>query len=201
MSPSNSREERWLQRVEEFRRDNPKHPPGGIVFVGDAITFEIPFKELFPNQPYINRGIKGDRIEGVARRLEESIWDLHPSKVFMMIGVNELFFPDELSSEAYEREYQNLFSRLSERGNDCRIYILSILPIFGPMTDSNPLLVEANAIQHRLAQEHSFHYIDLHSHFRTDTGELKPEFSQEGIHLNLEGYRLWKQLLQPYLDE
>ena len=32
------------------------------------------------------------------------------------------------------------------------------------------------------------------------SGELEPRFSRDGIHLNGEGYAVWKTAIMPYLD-
>ena len=37
-----------------------------------------------------------------------------------------------------------------------------------------------------------YNYIDIHSQMKDDKGELKQEITGDGLHLNAEGYKIWK---------
>lgn len=64
--------------------------------MGDSLTNEFPIHELLALRKderlfhIHNRGIGGDTTDGVLRRMAESIWDLQPNKVFLLIGTNDL---------------------------------------------------------------------------------------------------------------
>lgn len=60
-----------------------------IVFLGDSITEKIDWKELFSKNNILNRGIGSDTISGLINRTD-SIVKLKPSKVFLMIGINDI---------------------------------------------------------------------------------------------------------------
>lgn len=60
-----------------------------IVFLGDSITEKIDWRELFSYPNIVNRGIGSDTITGVNNRID-SIVKLRPSKVFLMIGINDI---------------------------------------------------------------------------------------------------------------
>jgi hexosaminidase len=44
-------------------------------------------------------------------------------------------------------------------------------------------------------------FIDLHSRFVDADGYLDPRYTNDGLHLTGEGYRLWRELLIPYVRE
>lgn len=73
----------------EYLRINNYYNP--IVFLGDSITEKIDWHELFHNSHYdiLNRGIGSDTISGVINRIN-TIINLKPSKVFLMIGINDI---------------------------------------------------------------------------------------------------------------
>jgi len=44
----------------------------------------------------------------------------------------------------------------------------------------------------KLANEFGYEYVDLHSKMVDDKGELKEEFTADGLHLKEPAYRIWK---------
>lgn len=62
---------------------------GEIIFLGDSITERCEWTELFLNTFLRNRGLSGDKTEGVINRLTE-VTESKPDKIFIMIGVNDL---------------------------------------------------------------------------------------------------------------
>ena len=51
-----------------------------------------------------------------------------------------------------------------------------------------------------IASKYNLVYVNLHPLFTDETGKLKSRLTQDGIHLDAEGYQIWKQALNPYLD-
>ena len=65
------------------------HP--NIVFAGDSITEYFPIHELLTStMPLYNRGVHGIDSLQFLEHLSSQILDLAPSKVFLLIGVNDL---------------------------------------------------------------------------------------------------------------
>jgi len=60
-----------------------------IVFVGDSITDQGEWEQLFHSLNVKNRGIGADTTQGVLHRLQE-ITNAKPKKIFLMIGINDL---------------------------------------------------------------------------------------------------------------
>ena len=54
---------------------------------------------------------------------------------------------------------------------------------------------EINRQLKEIAKEKGIVYIDLYSSFVTPENKLNPEYSIDGLHLNISGYRLWERLL------
>jgi hypothetical protein len=78
-------------RLASFKELNKRAQKGGVVFVGDSITEGFPIDEILQcNKPMYNRGINGDTSIGVLDKLKEEVFDLIPSKVFLLIGTNDL---------------------------------------------------------------------------------------------------------------
>jgi hypothetical protein len=72
---------------QQYAKMNKYNKP--IIFLGDSITEKMDWQELFSSNNIINRGICSDTISGVINRLD-SILQVKPSKVFLMIGINDM---------------------------------------------------------------------------------------------------------------
>ena len=99
---------------------------GEILFVGNSITAGGEWSELFNNPNVKNRGISGDVTEGVLFRLEE-ITDSKPSKIFLMIGVNDLSLG--ISIDSILTNYETILTKILDETPSTKIFIQSILPV------------------------------------------------------------------------
>ena len=62
-----------------------------IIFLGNSITDNCEWAELFNNPHIKNRGIGGDDTDGILERLSD-ITSGQPAKIFLMIGTNDLAY-------------------------------------------------------------------------------------------------------------
>jgi lysophospholipase L1-like esterase len=187
----------WNKRVETFHQDNLKREPGGIVMVGDSITDWFPLDKHFPGVNVANRGIAGDTIVGVLKREDESFYELKPSKVFLLIGVNNIASDIDRPLEAYELEYRLIFKRLKERLPKAKIHIQSVMPVAGGLVTLyptiNPTIDAVNGLLKKLAAEYGFEYLDLKP--------VMADYAADGLHPIEAGYAAWTAFLMPYFEK
>jgi hypothetical protein len=127
-----------------------------IVFVGDSITAWGSFSWLFADSglEIINRGISGDTTAGLNNRINNII-DLSPSKIFLMIGVNDVRNYENLN--VIRENYLKIFNTLD--GSRSKIYIQSILPTGNSDFNANILIL--NDFLASEARNRKYVYIDL----------------------------------------
>lgn len=80
------------------------------------------------------------------------------------------------------------------------MYIQSVLPgnsRFSKPVDNN-LVFRLNEELKILAEEFNYQYIDLYSFFTIDN-ELAYQYTNDGLHLNGEGYAAWKEIIKNYV--
>jgi len=51
-----------------------------------------------------------------------------------------------------------------------------------------------------IAKEDGLTYIDLFSVFADENNRLKKEYTHDGLHVNGEGYLLWKKTIEKYVQ-
>ena len=168
-----------------------------VVFLGDSITDDGSWDEYFPGLRVVNRGVGGDRTEHVLERFAR-IRRLRPSKIFLMIGVNDL--SAEISVGGIQHNYTALFDRFDTELPDTEIYLQGVLPVAADfvlvdaVNDKTAVLSEALKAQ---ARERGYEYIDVRALFLDEAGFLSSEFTQDGIHLMGNAYSLWRDLVTP----
>lgn len=176
-----------------------KHSPTDIVFLGNSITFGVDWYELLQLPQARNRGISGDMTFGVLERLQEVI-DGKPAKLFILIGVNDVLrnVPDSYIL----RNYEKIVSRVQKGSPKTQIYIQSILPVNESFPQHKSIIqkggriVAVNQGLKQIAEKYKVTYIDLHSAFKNADGILIKELTYDGLHLTIEGYQRWKEVLE-----
>jgi len=83
-----------------------------VVMLGDSITYNVDWNELFGNKySIINRGIPGDSTEKMLNRMYY-IYKLDPEICFIMAGVND-FLEEKKPEEVFEN-YKKIIIQLKE---------------------------------------------------------------------------------------
>ena len=169
-----------------------------IIFLGDSLTDLCEWSEFFRNARIKNRGICGDTTEGILNRIN-NIVESKPQKLFLMIGINDLsqgrHVGDLLNS------YKLILKTLQEQTPKTKVFIQSLLPVnTKSFLNRNPELtdkvVKINNTLKELAKEFSFQYIDLYSSFLDKNNQLDAQYTSDGVHLNGQGYLIWKDIIE-----
>lgn len=187
----------YVHRKDMFAKFPTKENP--IVFLGNSITAQCEWSELFDNNNILNRGISGDNTFGIIERLN-SITKLQPSKVFLMIGVNDLisYTPKQITAN-----YRRILTLLKQQCPNTNVYIQSVLPVNNEIRNTgveNEDILDINKNLMLLAREFQLNYIDLHPVLGDEKGNLAPSFTKDGIHLNGDAYFVWKNAIEHLVE-
>lgn len=186
----------WTNRVNGFRMQN--EPFQNVVLLGDSITEGFDVGKYFPGRRVLNRGIGADVIgndlpetdnRGVLKRLNESVYHCSPTDVFLLIGVNDL--GSGRTPEVMEKGYRDILAQIKKETPRVRVHVQSVLPTRDKYAKHNANVVDFNGRIKKLAEEFGYDYIDLHALMIDDKGELKADFTNDGLHLNEAAYKIW----------
>ena len=99
-----------------------KHGRNGYdaVFIGDSRTDGAEWQEMFPSIKVANRGISGNRAEGVMDQLD-SILSTSAAKAFIMVGINDI--SRGMSVYKVFNTYKNIVGKLVDHG--MHVYVQS----------------------------------------------------------------------------
>lgn len=175
---------------------------GATIFLGNSITDGCEWSELFPEKSVLNRGISGDVTHGVLARLDEVIRH-EPNKVFILIGINDL-----AAGRAADQVCRDIFlivRQIRQQSPQTKIYVQSILPVnseykkFASVSNKGELIRLINQVLSKSATKHHYTYIDLYTHMADGSGQLREEFTNDGLHLLGPAYLHWVRLIEKYL--
>ena len=170
-----------------------------IIFLGNSITDGGEWAELFQNANCKNRGISGDITSGVLNRLE-TITKGQPAMIFLMIGTNDMNWG--ISNDTIAMSIREIVQRIKQESPRTRIVVQSILPTndcygyFSGHTKRYADVAIINGMLETMAEEEDVEYLDLYSRFANEEGKLNPKYSNDGLHINGEGYLLWKEMVE-----
>lgn len=176
----------YHQRVSQFNK--VPFNTGEIIFLGDSITDHGEWHEFFPDHNVINRGIGGDNTVGVRHRIAQ-IYKRKPAKVFLMVGVNDLFAnrtPKKVASGV-----GRILDSLQIHTPDTEIYLQSLLPTRRIEGIENDTIKAVNVELRKIASDKDIPFIHLYPLFEGPDGMLSDKYTSDGIHLNGAGYQLW----------
>ncbi|WP_425500543.1 GDSL-type esterase/lipase family protein [Sodalinema gerasimenkoae] len=188
--------QRLREEVEAIAANSPERL---YVLAGDSLSLSFP-EELLPLEgTWLNQGISGEGSQGLYERLP-LLDDTRPDKIFVMIGINDLLRGED--DETILENHRRIIKDILWIHPNTEVVIQSILPHSGENATwegreklrevSNQRIERLNERLAAIAQVEGAIYLNLYPLFVDDTGHLNPAFTTDGLHLNEQGYELWR---------
>lgn len=175
-----------------------------IVFLGNSITDGGEFHELFGMDNIKNRGIRSDIMTGVEKRLGQ-VTGGKPEKIFLLIGINDVSHGHTVNVLA--QRYERLVKKIREESPETRLYLQSVMPVNNSFKRYKNLFGKENTIKafngriKEIALENGATYVDLWPFLADKEGNLRRELTNDGLHLNGRGYRVWTEGIRNLVTE
>jgi lysophospholipase L1-like esterase len=193
---------RWATAFATFDADDAAHPraPGGVLFVGSSsIRFWTDVEAQFANLPVvINRGFGGSQLSDCVRHLSRLVLAYRPRTVLVYAGDNDL--AAGVAPQDVLRRFVTFVDGVHEELPWTRIVYISIKPS-PSRARLLPKIREANALIRDYASEtEEVAFADVFTPMLDDAGHPRGElFRKDELHLNAQGYALWKQVIAQYV--
>lgn len=173
-----------------------------IIMLGNSLTDGAEWNELFDNCHVKNRGIVGDIIPGFFERLEP-ILKGQPRKIFIMGGVNDI--SHGVSADSIVSAMTQVLTTIQARCPKTEIYVQSMLPfnndvrLWKLLKGREQVVVDGNKGLESMCQRLGVTFINLYPLFVGENGKMKPEYTNDGLHLMGGAYLIWRDALLPYI--
>lgn len=192
-------QEKIVTQTKKVKQISPNN-----VFLGDSLTDYFDLDVAFADYSVVNSGIAGNTTENVLADLPNRVSIYNPSQVFVWLGTNDL--RDGKTPEQTLESLQTIIDQIQTERSMAKITLISLIPVnsqVDPYTvglRSNDQIQKVNQGLREIAKEEKLDYIDLYSALKDDQGNLKAEYTVDGLHLSDAGYQVVQEIVEPYLD-
>ena len=187
--------EHYNNRINLFIDENKNYSVGevDIAFIGDSLTEGYDVSSYYQEYKVVNRGIGGDTTHGLLARLDESIYQISPKVVVMLIGANNF--------QTMFENYEELIISIKQNLPDSYLVICSLTSMGKEWGRNNHLAAFNNVKIKSLAQKHECPFVDLYTPLlNMETNEIFEHYTTDGGHLTADGYKVLTENIKPVVD-
>ena len=170
------------------------------VLMGNSITdnwakFD---PEFFIKNKFVGRGISGQTSAQMLSRFQADVIALNPKMVIILAGANDIAQNNGYIS--LEHIMQNIQSMCElAKFHKIKPVLCSCLPAaafkWRPELKPAEEIKRLNEMIKAYAKANHITYVDYHSALVDDQGGLPKKYANDGVHPNIEGYKIMEQIL------
>ncbi len=197
-------------RADNAKLGEPKRGEDRVVFFGDSITDAWHLDEFFPGKPYVNRGIGGQTTPQMLVRFRQDVINLSPKVVVILAGTNDIAGN---TGPMLIRDIEADFESLAElaRVNNIKVIYSSVLPVhnyterskdfFAQRSPEKILLLNNWLRQYCAVPVHGCTYLDYFAAMVDNTGLMKKDLADDGLHPNAAGHKIMTPLAEAAIEK
>jgi len=193
----------FANEIAAFKKQDSLSFPGTgkILFVGSSsFAFWKDVQQYFPEYSIINRGFGGSSLTDLIRYAPDVIFPYKPKQIVIYCGENDFAGDTSLYPSQVAQRFFDLFYLIRSRYKKVPIAYISMKP----SPSRRHLMARFNVanvmIKNFLKKKKKTDYIDVYKAMLNENGQPKEEiFLADQLHMNAEGYKIWKKIIEPYL--
>ena len=204
--------ENWLLKEQEKIQTKYRHlnqvsvVEPDILFIGDSIVEYYPLQELFgTSKTIVNRGIRGYQTGLLLENLDAHLYGGVVDKIVLLIGTNDIG-KDVPVNEALN----NLEAIIQTIARDyplTEMKLLSILPVNEGEEYKQTVYIRTNEKIQKWNQAYKelasaymqVEFAPVFDSLIDQEGQLKKDYTTDGLHLSVTGYQVLTKSLKDYL--
>ena len=204
--------ENWLLKEQEKIQTKYRHlnqvsvVEPDILFIGDSIVEYYPLQELFgTSKTIVNRGIRGYQTGLLLENLDAHLYGGVVDKIVLLIGTNDIG-KDVPVNEALN----NLEAIIQTIARDyplTEMKLLSILPVNEGEEYKQTVYIRTNEKIQKWNQAYKelasaymqVEFAPVFDSLIDHEGQLKKDYTTDGLHLSVPGYQVLTKALKDYL--
>jgi lysophospholipase L1-like esterase len=171
-----------------------------IIFYGSSsIRMWDSLYRDFPGKKTINLGFGGSTLAACVWFFQRIMVNYQPRALFVYAGDNDL--GDGRNPEEILIFFQQLMVHAANRFGDLPCYFISLKPSPSRWHMAEQFRYTNNLIESEIIKaDKNWTFIDVFKRMLDKSGLPMTEFyTDDGLHLNEKGYRLWKEIINPFL--
>lgn len=176
------------------------------VLMGDSITefWKENDTAFFSDNNLLDRGISGQTTPQMLLRFRQDVINLKPSTVVILAGINDI--AENTGPITLEQIMGNIISMVElAKANKIDVVLCSVLPANAFPWNKKILpadkVIELNKMISSYAKSNKINYVDYYSAMVDENKGLQKKYGDDGVHPNLEGYKVMEELLLKTLSQ
>ena len=195
----------WAKEINAFQKaDRQQTPPrDAVLFVGSSsIRLWDTLAQDFPEIPVINRGFGGSMLTHSVQFADRIVIPYRPKIVVLFAGTNDL--AGDKQPQQVAQDFQDFVAKIHAALPATRVVFLAINPTDARWQNEANVLETNYLIQKYIllnnAPDNKLTYINGHDGLLGFDGKPQTQLLRaDGLHLNQDGYKLWKSIIRERL--
>ena len=191
-----------------YAKANPQCDKKQILFVGSSLMQFFPIdelqKDLHLSKKIYNRGVLGTETGDMLKHMDLLVYDLNPSVIYINIGTNDI--AHGWSEDEIMDRYDQILTQIEDHLPQAKIVMMAYYPVNEAKQEgrkhprSNTTIHHYNDLAKALAYKHHIEFINVNDGLFDETGNLKAEYTEDGIHMIPDAYKVVLKNMMPYLE-
>ena len=178
-----------------------------IIFIGDSIIEYYPLQELLgTSKTIVNRGIRGYQTGLLQKNLDAHLYGDAVDQIVLLIGTNDIG-KDVPMNEALNN-LESVIQTISRDYPLSQIKLVSILPVNEEEDFKQTVYIRTNekikawnqAYQDLASAYMQVEFVPVCENLLDQKGQLKSDFTTDGLHLSVSGYQALSNTLIKYIS-
>lgn len=191
---------KFWEDIQHFKQlDQDKAPEKNAVLLLGSSSFTNwkDVSDYFPGKMMINRGFGGSTLLDLNLYSKDLLEPYEPSKIFIYCGENDI--ADFAKPKTVLNRFKNFYLEIRKYHPDVPVYYISMK--LSPSRENFwPEMIKANRLISRyISKQKNAAFIDITKPMEKN-GRVREElFLEDRLHMKPEGYRIWTEVLEPYM--
>lgn len=177
-----------------------------IIFIGDSIVEYYPLQELLGiTKTIVNRGIRGYQTGLLLDSLDAHLYGDAVDQIVILIGTNDIGKDIPMSQALTNLE--SVIQTISRDYPLSQIKLVSILPVNEGEDFKQTVYIRTNekikawnqAYQDLASAYMQVEFVPVFDNLLDQKGQLKSDFTTDGLHLSVSGYQALSSTLKKYI--
>jgi acetyl esterase/lipase/lysophospholipase L1-like esterase len=171
-----------------------------VVFFGNSITENwVRYdNSFFEKNRFIGRGIGGQTTSQMLVRFRQDVVNLHPAAVVILAGTNDI--AENTGPISVENIAGNIISMAEiAKANGIEPIICAVMPVYqyswNKTVEPVAKILSLNRMLKEYAEENNISFVDFYTPFVDERGGLPEKYSSDGVHPNIECYKIMEELV------
>jgi lysophospholipase L1-like esterase len=194
----------FIEDIRAFKKEDSLSLAGkcDILLIGSSsFTNWRDVGEYFPSYHIINRAFGGSTLLDQKRYVDDVVFPYTPKHILIYCGENDIANDIAVNGDTVFFRFQDLYHTVRRRMPTVKISYVSMKPSPSRFHLFHHYTIGNDKIKEFLTLQKNASFIDVGPSMLTIDGQPnKNIFLEDMLHMNSEGYKLWKQVILPYLS-